>query len=126
MGSGRWEVTFLDWRNRRFPVIRSVFYRRNWRAHYLLNCRVGRAKNRFGALVFLNLGIGLVGVFALPYGFQNARGIPFRKLDLLDDFGFGGTPLMGKVKEGSGRIKRICRLSTLGSAPLLSGYSHDD
>lgn len=62
-------------------------------------------------LLFWLLGVRLVGVLPLAEGFENARGVPFGKLDLLENFGFRLAPLVKKVEEGGSRVERVGRLS---------------
>ena len=51
-------------------------------------------------LVFLGLGVGLVGVLARFDGLQYADGVPLGELDFLFYLGAEGTPDAEKIKEG--------------------------
>lgn len=100
----------MNRRNRWLSCIRNFLYRRNRRTDDLLNRRVTGAKKLLG-LFLLNLGVTLVGIIALADSFQDTRGVPFGKLDLFEDIGFGGAPFVSEVEECGGCVKRICCLS---------------
>jgi hypothetical protein len=90
-----------------FTSIRHLFDRGPGRASELLNFWISRTQSFLWLFLSLHLRIRLVGIFAFPQGLQNARGVPFRKLDLLEHVGLRSTPFMGEIEKCGGCVKRV-------------------
>jgi hypothetical protein len=97
----------------RLPRVRRVLHRRRMRSRQLLHIRVGWVQRR-RRLRLGGLRVRLVRVLALADGLEDAGGVPFGELYLLQDLGVGLAPLASEIEEGGGGVECISSLSVAG------------
>jgi hypothetical protein len=83
------------------------------RSRQLLHIRVGWVQRR-RRLRLGGLRVRLVRVLALADGLEDAGGVPFGELYLLQDLGVGLAPLASEIEEGGGGVECISSLSVAG------------